>query len=83
MTEKITNRQVDDVEAWVKERTRGHCPFCGAGEWVIDDELCSLPALQHGDPAVQLDRGYPMVLVTCEVCGFTAHFSAKKLGLTP
>lgn len=82
MSEKISNRQVERAEEWMKERTRGRCPMCGGAEWAIDDELCSLPALQHDEPAVQLDRGYAMILVTCEECGFTAPFSAKKLGIS-
>lgn len=81
MSEKITNRQFDRISAWMEERTRGECPFCGSRSWTVDNELGSLPAYQSGDPPVQLDRGYTLVLVTCEQCGFTAPFAARKIGM--
>lgn len=81
MTERITNRQLDRISAWLEERTSGSCPFCGNRSWTVDDELGSVPAYQSEDPQVQLDRGYTLVLVTCDHCGFTAPFAAKKIGM--
>jgi predicted nucleic-acid-binding Zn-ribbon protein len=81
MSEKITNRQLDHITSWIEEKTRGSCPFCGARSWSVDDELGSLPAYQTANPNVQLDRGYTLVLVTCERCGFTAPFAARKVGV--
>ncbi len=79
MSEKISSDRLERITDWLRERTRGECPFCGGRDWSIDDELGSLPAYQREEPNVQLDRGYTLVLVTCERCGFTAPFAAKKL----
>jgi transcription elongation factor Elf1 len=73
--------RLEGVQRWLETRTSGTCPFCESRSWVIDDELSSFPTLQSEDPCVQVERGYTMVLVTCEVCGFTASFAAKKLGI--
>lgn len=83
MSEKIGTGDLERVEGWIRERTRARCPFCGGRQWSIDDEIASFPALQTSTPRVQMDRGYPMVLITCEGCGFSAPFSAKKLGVSP
>jgi len=82
MTRRISNRQMDRVGAWLEARTNATCPFCRGRVWTVGDEMGSLPAIQRADPPVQLDRGHPLVLVTCEQCGFTAPFAAKKLGVT-
>jgi hypothetical protein len=81
MTERITNQEMDRVGAWLEAKTNATCPFCAGRVWTVDDELGSLPALQRTDPRVRLDRGYTFVLVTCEQCGFTAPFAAKKIGM--
>jgi predicted nucleic-acid-binding Zn-ribbon protein len=79
MSERITNRQLDRITTWIESKTNSTCPFCGNRNWTVDDELGSLPAYQSEAPSVQLDRGYTFVLVTCEHCGFTAPFAAKKI----
>jgi predicted nucleic-acid-binding Zn-ribbon protein len=79
MSERISNLQLDRITAWLQQKTSATCPFCGSRNWTVDDELGSMPAYQTGDPHVQLDRGYTFVLVTCEGCGFTAPFAAKKM----
>ncbi len=79
MSEKISNQQFDRITQWLEEKTRASCPFCGNRSWTVDDELGTLPAYQSSDPQVQLNRGYTLVLVTCEHCGFTAPFAAKKI----
>lgn len=77
--EKIKDGRLGRVVDWLKQKTEGTCPFCGGHEWTVDDELGSLLAYQHQEPHVQLNRGHTLVLVTCEGCGFTAPFAAKKL----
>jgi predicted nucleic-acid-binding Zn-ribbon protein len=79
MSERITNQQLDRVTAWLQERTNATCPFCGERRWTIDDELTSVPTYQSGAPHLQLDRGHTLLMVTCDQCGFTASFAAKKI----
>lgn len=79
MTQKITNEEMGAISSWLEQRTNATCPFCGAVDWTIDDELGTLPALQREEPFAQLDRGYAFVLVMCNGCGFTAHFAAEKM----
>jgi hypothetical protein len=82
MSERISNHQLDRVGAWLETRTNATCPFCHGRVWTVDTEMVSLPAVQSAEPKVQLDRGHALVLVTCEQCGFTAPFAAKKLGVS-
>lgn len=81
MSEKLSAERLAVVQRWLETRTSGTCPFCESRDWAIDDELSSFLTLQTAEPCVQVERGYTMVLVTCEVCGFTASFAAKKLGI--
>lgn len=81
MPDKITRQQLARVIDWLEHKTEATCPFCGGRNWTVDDELSSLPAYHTGDAAVQTHRGHTLVLVTCENCGFTAPFAAKKMKL--
>jgi predicted nucleic-acid-binding Zn-ribbon protein len=79
MGEKITNEGLTTIIQWLAQRTNATCPFCGGHEWTVDDELTALPTLQHDAPHLQTERGHSLVLVTCDQCGFTASFAAKRL----
>jgi Zn ribbon nucleic-acid-binding protein len=79
MSERITNQQLDQITTWLEQKTNATCPFCNERRWTIDDELTSVPTYQTAEPQVQLYRGHTLLLVTCEQCGFTASFAAKKI----
>jgi RNase P subunit RPR2 len=79
VSEKIASRRLDRIVRWLEERTNATCPFCGAREWTVDDELGCLPAVQSAEPRVQTDRGHTLVLVTCTRCGFSAPFAEKAI----
>lgn len=79
MPDKISDQRLERVIDWLKERTEATCPFCGSQSWTVDDELSSMPTYQEGDSEVQTARGHTLILVTCEACGFTAPFAAKKV----
>jgi predicted nucleic-acid-binding Zn-ribbon protein len=79
MTERITNQQLDHVIDWLQQKTNATCPFCGERRWTIDDELTSVPVFQSTAHRVELDRGHTLLMLTCDQCGYTASFAAKKL----
>lgn len=79
MTERITNQQLDHVIDWLQQKTNATCPFCGERRWTVDDELTSVPVLQSTGHRVELDRGHTLLMLTCDQCGYTASFAAKKL----
>lgn len=81
MPDKISSQQLSRAIEWLEQRTDATCPFCGGRKWTVDDELSSLPVYQAGDAAVQTHRGHTLILVTCEQCGFTAPFAAKKMAV--
>lgn len=79
MSDKISENQLTRVIEWLKERTKATCPFCGSRTWTVDDELGTVPAYHEGDSEMQTGRGHTLILVTCEECGFTAPFAARKV----
>jgi hypothetical protein len=81
MPGKMPERQLDNAIDWLRRKTDGACPFCGSHQWTVDDELASVPVYAAGDDSVQVHRGHTLVLVTCEQCGFTAPFAARRIGV--
>src|SRR5262245_52443943 len=74
MPDKI---DVKRFASWVDELWRAEkvCPICRSNRWTISDDAAELRVL-HGGNLVVGGPVYPLVVVTCGVCGNTLLFNA-------
>ncbi len=73
----------DEVIEWLNEKWQGekNCPLCGENNWNIGEQAGKLP-LYYRSPVVG-GPGYPLVVITCNHCGYTLLFNALFMGLVP
>jgi predicted nucleic-acid-binding Zn-ribbon protein len=79
MTEKV---RAEDVVQWIKEHWRGAkvCPICGSNDWRVNADVVALLRVEE-EGTVLGGATYPLVLMTCGVCGYTLMFNALIAGL--
>ena len=59
-----------------------HCPVCSRAQWEVADRVFELREFVGGGLRVGGDQSiYPVVLVVCGGCGYTAMLGAIALGL--
>ena len=51
------------------------CPNCGQGSYVRAEETWLLAKLQGSNLA--LDEAFPLIIVSCEICGLTQMFDQR------
>ncbi len=81
MTHKI---DVDKFEHWLNRRWKSSvkCPVCTGYDWNYGDRLFELRKI-HDEKTIQREIDiYPLVTVTCNLCGYTRFFNAIVVGLT-
>jgi hypothetical protein len=56
--------------------------MCGGGNrWGINPEAAMAATVDLVGAGINPAQGMPVILATCDNCGFVASFQAKKLGL--
>jgi hypothetical protein len=70
------------VAAFLDEHWRGakNCPVCESNKWAISDKAAELREFSQGGFIVG-GPVYPLIVLTCGVCGHTLLFNAIKLGV--
>jgi hypothetical protein len=73
----------EKLAKWLSEKWVGGiaCPVCKENDWGLYDQIWELRKFQKGDVALG-GPIIPLVVITCNNCGHTMHFSALKIGLT-
>lgn len=82
MNEKIDVQKVVD---WLNSQWQGPkvCPICKSNNWNISEKLLELREFHEGSFVVG-GPVYPLIAITCKVCGHTLFFNAIVAGvLTP
>ncbi len=71
------------VAEWLNKKWQGkkNCPLCGENNWNIGDRAGKIPI--YYPSAVVGGPSYPLVVVTCNNCGYTLLFNALFVGLLP
>ena len=74
MDEKI---DVEKVKEWLNKQWRGPklCPVCNSNSWGIGERAVEVREF-HGGSLVVGGKIYPLITVTCGVCGYTLLFNA-------
>ena len=74
MTESI---DIDKAAKWINEQWKGskRCPICESNDWIISDKAFELREYSGGN-IVAGGALYPLVCLTCKVCGYSMFFNA-------
>ncbi len=77
----VTQEDIQKAIAWIDEHWKGQkaCPICTNTRWGIADTVGEVPMMElNGD----LTGGVcPLVILTCQTCGYTLLLNAKVIGL--
>ena len=76
-TQEILTRWLD--EKWPKNRRV--CTICENSNWHIEPDAGML--LVYRGNQLNLNSGFPLVLINCTNCSFVHIFNAAKIGLLP
>src|SRR5438045_4209622 len=75
---KLTPEQAKKVSEWIERHSKGGCPVCGHRKWKLAPDLVEIRPYYGitflGGPI------YPLVLLTCENCGYVFLFHAMMTG---
>ena len=64
-------------EIW-KQKT---CPICKHDEWSVSDTVYEVREFHGGMTVIGSGSVVPVIVVTCEYCGYTQFFNAISLGI--
>lgn len=80
MTQRIDPQKAAD---WLNAQWNGPkiCPICGKNNWTISPELVELRRFEGGSLVVGGGSVFPLLSVTCTICGNTLLFNAIVAGL--
>ena len=76
----MTDEQKTKAVEWLTQHLKG-CPVCGDADWTMVDLVTTA---SYGDVLTSLFNvapKYPLLLVTCDACGYVMQFSAFVIGL--
>ena len=79
MEERI---DTDKVMDWLNRQWQGPklCPICNNNRWGIGGRPVQVSEFSEAGPMAE-DMVYPLIAVTCGVCGYTLLFNAIVTGL--
>lgn len=81
MSHKITPEAITRFSWWFQSKVRNGCPFCDSRDWTIHDEMAITSTVEAETHHIEPHHGAPVMQVTCNVCAFTASFSATRIGI--
>ena len=77
----VAQEDIQKAIAWIDEHWTGQkaCPICQNSRWGIADTVGEVQMMDfNGDLT---GRVCPLVILTCETCGYTLLLNAKVIGL--
>ena len=79
----MTPQQLQDARNWLGSHwSNFSCPFHGATRWEVGDSMIqTIPFTKPGDLILGGGPTYPLLVVTCGICGFTVLVNAIKAGI--
>jgi hypothetical protein len=81
MPHKLELTGIERFNDWFQTRVKNGCPFCDGRDWTVHDEMSLMPTVDGGTHEIDTAHGAPVVQITCNVCAFTASFSATRIGV--
>ncbi len=79
---KLTNKQKEKFEKWLDLHWKSGdgCPVCKHNYWTINDSVFELREFNEGKLILK-GSVIPVVVLTCERCGYVFYFNAINAGL--
>lgn len=77
---RLTPEEKRRFVEWLNIRSIKSCPMCKSSKWGIADHLVAPPPFA-GPGEVPADMAYPMAMLVCGNCAYTAFFNAAVVGL--
>lgn len=79
----LTPEQLQKAQDWLAAHwERLACPFHGPTKWILGDSLVGTVGFRAGGIAIG-GPTFPLLVVTCSQCGFTAFLNAIVVGIIP
>ena len=80
MTTVKTDVDMEKALAWIDEHWTGQkaCPICQNDRWGISSMVGEVHLATPDEG--RLDRSYPLVILTCQTCGYALLFNAVVTG---
>lgn len=77
----VAQEDIQKAIAWIDEHWTGQkaCPICQSDSWGVSSMVGEVH-LANPDEG-RLDRSYPLVILTCQTCGYALLFNAVVVGL--
>jgi hypothetical protein len=81
---KLSSEQVDYVIRWLHAKwTKPDCPWHGPTQWSVGDLVVGLPGfVPLTGPRPHGSSVYPMIVLTCQHCGYSVPINAIVMGFT-
>jgi len=82
MEERAVRIDADRIEEWLNQQWQGvkQCPICNNNRWGIGEKPVEVREF-HGGGLLVSGPVYPLIAITCGVCGYTLLFNAIVTGL--
>lgn len=78
---KLSDGDRRQVELWLSHPDHNHnCPICSVNGWVLSGHLLKGTAYSR-DTLLMGSISYPMVMLSCDNCGYVRTFMAEKVGI--
>ena len=81
----IEKGELEKALRWVEQNWVGQkaCVICGNSGWLIGDVVGEMRRVSPGPRWLpKPSSSYPMIVLSCENCGYTLLFNAMVLGVT-
>ena len=77
----VAQEDIQKAIAWIDEHWTGQkaCPICQGDSWGVSSMVGEVH-LANPDEG-RIDRSYPLVILTCQTCGYALLFNAVVVGL--
>ena len=77
----VAQEDIQKAIAWIDEHWTGQkaCPICQGDSWGVSSMVGEVH-LANPDEG-RRDRSYPLVILTCQTCGYALLFNAVVVGL--
>ena len=77
----VAQEDIQKAIAWIDEHWTGQkaCPICQGDSWGVSSMVGEVHLANPDEGRV--DRSYPLVILTCQTCGYALLFNAVVVGL--
>lgn len=70
---------IDKVKQWIYNRTQLQCPACEKRNFSIESKLAMTVTIDNETKRIDYLSGYPLIVVTCENCGYIIFLAPRRL----